>query len=78
MQHNFTLKKCTIYTMTRIPRTKELDIIYKIMEPQETFISTTIRRPNVQTRLPLKVEPLKVKPKGWGDIALRVTPTDLQ
>jgi hypothetical protein len=28
--------------------------------------------------LPIKVEPLKVEPKGWGDNALEVTPTYIQ
>jgi len=26
-------------------------------------------------KLPMKVEPLKVEPKGWGNNALEVTPT---
>jgi hypothetical protein len=83
MQHNFALQKSTIYTMTRIPRTKEWLVGYKtlfttVMEPHEAFTSTTMKRPSVQTRLPLKIEPLEVEPEGWGDNALRVSPVDLQ
>ncbi len=48
------------------------------MEPRETFTSRSMRRPNVQTRMPSKVEPPKVKLEGWGDNALKVTLADLQ
>jgi len=34
-----------------------------VMEPQEAFISRAMKRPNVQTRLPLRVKPLEVKLK---------------
>jgi hypothetical protein len=44
-----------------------------IMEPRKTFISKTMTQPNVQMRLPMKVEPLKVEPN-----ALKVTLTNLQ
>jgi hypothetical protein len=69
--------------MTRIPKTKERLVGYKmsftiVMEPQETFSITIMRQPSVQTRLPLRVEPLEVKLEGWGDNASRVTPVDLQ
>jgi len=37
-----------------------------------------MRQPNVPTRLSIRVEPSKVKLEGWGDNALRGTPTDLQ
>jgi hypothetical protein len=34
-----------------------------VMEPQEAFIGKAMKRPNVRTRLPLKVKPLEVKLK---------------
>jgi hypothetical protein len=37
-----------------------------------------MRQPNVQTRLPMKVEPPKVEPIGWGDDVIIVTLIDLE
>jgi hypothetical protein len=48
------------------------------MEPHETFIGRAMRLFNVQARLPMRVEPLEVEPKGWGDNAIKVIPIDLQ
>jgi hypothetical protein len=66
--------------MPRISRTKEQFARYRmlfvvIMKPHETFTNRAMKRPSVRTRLPMRVEPSKVEPKGWGDNALEVTPT---
>jgi hypothetical protein len=77
-----TLEKLQ-HTMPKIPRTKEQLARYKmlsiaIMKPQETFIDKAMRQPSVRMKLPIKVDTLKVEPKGWGDNALEVTPTYIQ
>jgi hypothetical protein len=69
--------------MPRIPRTKKWFARYKmpsivIMEIREAFINKVMRQPNVRARLLITVEPLKVKLEGWGDNALKGTPTNLQ
>jgi hypothetical protein len=71
------------YTMLRIPRRKEWLAKYmmpfaEVMEPWDTFISRTMRQPDVRTRLSIRAEPSEVKPKGWGDNALKDTPGDMQ
>jgi hypothetical protein len=40
------------------------------MEPQEEFTNKVMKRPNVHTMVLMKVEPLKVEPKGWGTMHL--------
>jgi hypothetical protein len=55
--------------MTRIPKTEEQLAMSRmsfttVMEPQEAFIGRATRQPSVRARLPLKVEPSKVKLKG--------------
>jgi len=37
-----------------------------------------MKQSNVQKRLPMRPEPSKVEPKGWGDNVLKVTPAYLQ
>jgi hypothetical protein len=69
--------------MSRIPRTKKWFIGYKmssttIMEPHEAFIYKTMRQPNIQTRLLMKVVPLNVELKKWGNNANMVTLVGLQ
>jgi len=41
------------------------------MEPQETFTNKVMRRPSVQAKLLMRVEPLEVELKGWGKMHLR-------
>jgi len=36
-----------------------------------------MKQPNVQVRLPMRVEPSKVEPKGWGDNAIIVALANL-
>ncbi len=68
--------------MPKIPKTKEQPARYmtpstRIMAPQETFINRAMKQPNVQVRLPMRVEPSKVEPKGWGDNAIIVALANL-
>jgi hypothetical protein len=68
--------------MPRIPKTKEWPTKYKtpfvtIMEPWKAVTNKVMRRSSVRTRLPIKAEPPKVEPKGWGDNVFMVTPTYL-
>ncbi len=48
------------------------------MEPQETFTNKVMRRPSVQAKLLMKVEPLEVELKGWGKNAFKVPSIYLQ
>jgi hypothetical protein len=64
--------------MPRVPWIKEWPIRYRtlsvvVMEPWEIVTNRTMKWPNVQVKLPMRVEPLEVKPKGWGDNAIKVT-----
>ncbi len=68
--------------MPQIPKTKERLARYMtpfatIMEPQGTFINRAMKQPSVQMRLPMRVEPSKVEPKGWGDNAITIALANL-
>jgi hypothetical protein len=68
--------------MLRIPKIDENPAGYKmpsiiIMEPQEAFISRTMRQPNVRARLPMRAKPPKVERKGWEDNAFKVSLTNM-
>ncbi len=68
--------------MPQIPKTKEQPTRYMapfatIMEPQGTFINRAMKQLNVQVRLPMRVEPSKVEPKGWGDNAITIALANL-
>jgi hypothetical protein len=72
----FHIPKRVQYTMQKIFRIEEWCIRYKMssasnMEPWEAFLSRMMRQPNIWARLPLSIEPLEVKPEGWGDNAIR-------
>jgi hypothetical protein len=43
-----------------------------VLKPWEVFTSTIDR--NIQERMSMKVVPLDIEPKGWGDNANMVTP----
>jgi hypothetical protein len=47
------------------------------MEPWETFIGRTMRWSNVQAWLSMRAKPLEVKPNGWVNNAIKVSPIDL-
>ncbi len=71
------------YTMLKIPKTKEWPTRYKtqfvtIMELRETFINRVMKQFNVQKRLPMKVEPPQVEPKGHGNNVLQTEDLEKQ
>ncbi len=45
-----------------------------VMEPWEAFTDKTMRWPNVQVRLLMKVEPLEIELEGSGNNAFKVPP----
>jgi hypothetical protein len=69
--------------MLRIPKIEERLVsnyvrLQQLLEPWETFTGRTMKQPNIQRMMLLKVVPPNIETKRWGYNAIKDTHVDLQ